>query len=54
LGLGSGDIIVFEKIEGQYVLKRLEARRRLEEVMSWNPERIAEPESISPKEIKRI
>jgi hypothetical protein len=39
-----------------FVIRKLEAsKRRLEETMSWNPERTAEPEPFSPpEEIKGI
>jgi AbrB family looped-hinge helix DNA binding protein len=54
LGLSNGDSIVFEKIGEYYALKKLATTKRLEEIMSWNPQRTAEPEPISPQEMKRI
>jgi AbrB family looped-hinge helix DNA binding protein len=55
LGLGKGDMIVFERVGEHFVIRKLDAfKRRLEETMSWNPERTAEPEPVSPEEIKGI
>jgi len=55
LGLEKGDMIVFERVGEHFVIRKLEAsKRRLEETMSWNPERTAEPEPVSPEEIKGI
>jgi len=55
MGLGKGDIVVFEMVGEHFVIRKLKApKRRLEEAMSWNPERTAEPEPVSPEEIKGI
>ena len=38
-----------------FVIGRVSSKKdRLEEVMEWNPERTAKPESVSPKSIKGI
>jgi hypothetical protein len=38
-----------------FVIARVSSKKdRLEEVMEWNPERTAKPESVSPKSMKGI
>lgn len=55
LELGKGDAVIFEKVGEHFVVKKLKAPgKRLEGVMSWDPERTAKPERVSPQEMKRI
>jgi AbrB family looped-hinge helix DNA binding protein len=55
LGVSKGDTVVFERKGKNFVIGRVSSKKdRLEEVMEWNPERTAKPESVSPKSIKGI
>lgn len=55
LGLEEGDLVVFEKVEDDFVIRKLETpKKRLEEIMGWDPKRTGKPEPVSPKEMKRI
>jgi AbrB family looped-hinge helix DNA binding protein len=55
MGLSKGDIIIFERTGDFFIIKKLEMpHERLEEAMSWNPERVEKPEPVSPAEMKGI
>jgi len=55
LNLNKGDMIAFEKREHLFVVRKAGfAKRRLEEIMDWNPERTSEPEPVSAREMKEI
>jgi len=55
LNLSKGDVVAFEKREHLFVVRKVEfAKKRLEEVMDWDPERTDEPEPVSPREMKEI
>ena len=55
LGLSKGDVVVFEKIDEHFVIKKLGApKRKLAEILSWNPKRTGKPQPVSPEEMKGI
>lgn len=55
LELSEGDMVTFEKVKDHFVItKVMEPRRRLEEIMSWNPKRTGKPEPVTPREMKEI
>jgi len=55
LELKEGDLVVFEKVGDDFVIRKLDTpKKRLEEVMGWNPKRTGKPEPVSPKEMKGI
>ena len=55
LGVGRGDMVVFERSDGNYVVKGTSrGDRRLEEVMDWNPPRDGKPENVTPREMKEV
>jgi len=55
LGLEEGDLVAFEKVGDDFAIRKLGApKKRLEEVMGWNPKRTGKPEPVAPKEMKRI
>ena len=55
LGVGRGDMVVFERSGGNYVVKGTSGgKRRLEEVMDWNPPRDGKPENVTPREMKEV
>lgn len=55
LGLEEGDLVAFERVGDDFVIRKLKApKRRLEEVMGWDPKRTGKPKPVSPKEMKGI
>jgi len=55
LGLSEGTTVKFLKGKDGIIVKKIEGTAdNLKEVMSWNPKRTGEPESIEESEIKTI
>ncbi len=55
LGLSRGDAVVFDRVGEHFVVRKLKGpKKRLEEIMGWDPKRTAKPERVSPEEMKKI
>ncbi len=55
LELSKGDAVVFQKARQGYILRKIgKPKRRLREIMDWDPKRTKEPEKVGPAEMKAI